>query len=152
MRVFVTGGTGLIGRHLVQKLLARGDQAVVLSRRADTVRRNPAMRAVQVVQGDPAVAGGWDSALDGCDAVVNLAGHNLFAQRWNAEVKRTIRDSRVYATENLVAAIGKARERPKVLVQASAIGDYGPHGDEEMTAESPPGAGFKAGLWRVAVG
>src|SRR3954451_2189237 len=148
MRVFVTGGTGLIGRHLVQKLLARGDQAVVLSRRADTVRRNPAMRPVQVVQGDPSVAGGWDSALDGCDAVVNLAGHNLFAQRWNAEVKRTIRDSRVYATENLVAAAAKARSRPGVLVQGSAIGFYGPHGDETLTEESPSGSDFMAVVCR----
>ena len=71
------------------------------------------MRGLQVVQGDPATAGRWESALDGCDAVVNLAGHNLFAERWNAEVKRKIRDSRVYSTENVVAAIAQGEGPPQ---------------------------------------
>ena len=144
MRVFVTGGTGLIGRNLVRRLLARGDQPVVLSRHADKFRRDPALRPVQVVQGDPTVAGAWDSALDGCDGVVNLAGHNLFADRWTARIKRTIRDSRVYSTEHVVAAIAKARAKPKVLVQGSAVGYYGPHGDESLTEDSPSGADFMA--------
>lgn len=144
MRVFVTGGTGLIGRNLVRRLLERGDQPVVLSRHADKFRRDPAMRPVQVVQGDPTVAGGWDSAVDGCDGVVNLAGHNLFADRWSPQVKRLIRDSRVYSTEHVLAAIAKARSKPKVLVQGSAIGFYGPHGDETLTEDSPSGADFMA--------
>jgi len=148
MRVFVTGGTGLIGRNLVRRLLARGDQPVVLTRHADVTRRDPAMRPVQVVQGDPSAAGGWESAVDGCDAVVNLAGHNLFAERWSPAVKRTIRDSRVYSTEHVVAAISKARTRPKVLVQGSAIGYYGPHGDEALTEESPSGSDFLAVVCR----
>src|SRR5258705_7086681 len=122
MRVFITGGSGLIGRHLVRKLVERGDRPLILSRRSDEIRRNPALRGLSVIQGDPATSGDWESSLDGCDAVVNLAGHNLFSERWNAQVKRKIRDSRVYSTENLVAAIGKAKARPKVLVQASAIG------------------------------
>ena len=105
MRVFITGGSGLIGRHLVQRLIERGDQPVILSRRADHVRRDPAMRGRTFVQGDPSTAGRWEAELDGCDAVVNLAGHNLFAERWNAQVKRKIRDSRVYSTENVVAAM-----------------------------------------------
>ena len=99
-------GTGLIGRHLVRRLVERGDQPVILSRRADKVRRDPRMRGIEVVQGDP-TARRLGSAVDGCDAVVNLAGHNIFAERWNAEVKRKIRDSRVYGTENVVAAIAQ---------------------------------------------
>jgi uncharacterized protein (TIGR01777 family) len=148
MRVFLTGGTGLIGRALVRRLLERGDQPVVLTRQADAVRRRPEMRPVQVVPGDPARSGDWASEVDGCDAVVNLAGHNIFAERWNPEVKRTIRDSRVYATEHVVAAIGRARTAPKVLVQASAIGYYGPHEDEEITEESPSGSDFMAVVCR----
>ena len=144
MRVFITGGTGLIGRRLVAKLLARGDQPVVLSRRSDEVRRNPAMRPVQVVQGDPSAPGDWEAAVDGCEAVVNLAGHNVFADRWNARVKRAIRDSRVYSTEHVVAAIAKARKKPAVLAQGSAIGYYGPRGDEELTESSLSGSDFLA--------
>src|SRR4051812_27997662 len=117
MRVFITGGTGLIGRNLVRRLHERGDQSVILSRHADQARRDPSMRLHEVVQGDPVTRGTWESALDGCDAVVNLAGHNLFDERWNPQVKRKIRDSRVYGTENVVAAIARARNAPKVLVQ-----------------------------------
>jgi uncharacterized protein (TIGR01777 family) len=148
MRVFITGGSGLIGRHLVNKLVERGDQPVILSRRSDEIRRDPAMRGRTVIQGDPTLPGRWESELDGCDAVVNLAGQNIFGKRWNAVVKRTIRDSRVYATEKVVAAIARAKTRPKVLVQASAIGYYGPHGDEELTEESPSGSDFMAVVCR----
>jgi uncharacterized protein (TIGR01777 family) len=148
MRVFITGGSGLIGRHLVDRLLERGDQPVILSRRSDQVRRDPAMRGRTVVQGDPTAPGLWEAELDGCDAVVNLAGQNLFEKRWNPEVKRRIRDSRVYATEHVVAAIGRAKKPPKVLVQGSAIGYYGPRGDEVLTEESPSGSDFMAVVCR----
>ena len=148
MRVFVTGGTGLIGRNLVRRLLERGDTPVVLSRQSDKFRRNPEMRTVQVVQGDPTVAGGWDSAVDGCDAVVNLAGHNLFADRWTPRIKRTIRDSRVHSTEHVVAAVSKARVKPRILVQGSAIGYYGAHHDETLTEDSPSGSDFMAVVCR----
>ncbi len=148
MRVFVTGGTGLIGRRVCQRLIDRGDRPVILSRRADRARLNPALRGAEIVQGDPVAPGAWETALDGCDAVVNLVGHNLFAERWDAEVKRKIRDSRIRATEHVVTAIARASTRPTILVQASAIGYYGPHGDEELTESSPPGNDFMAGVCR----
>jgi len=149
MRVFITGGTGLIGRRLVARLVERGDHPVLLSRRADKARIRPDLRGVEVIQGDPTLVGGWELAVDGCDAVVNLAGHNIFAERWNADVKRRVRDSRLYGTENVVAAMGKAARSPKVLVQASAIGYYGPCGDEELTEASPPGSDFMAEVCRA---
>ena len=148
MRVFITGGSGLIGRRLAQRLHEVGHQAVILSRHSDAVRRKPEFRPFEVVQGDPTTEGRWQSAVDGCDAVVNLAGHNLFANRWNREIKRKIRDSRVYGTEHVVAAIKKASRRPQVLVQASAIGFYGPHGDEELDESSPSGTDFLAVVCR----
>jgi uncharacterized protein (TIGR01777 family) len=148
MRVFITGGSGLIGRHLAGRLIERGDQPVILSRRSDQVRRDPAMRGRTVVPGDPTTPGRWESELDGCDAVVNLAGHNIFAKRWNAQIKRSVRDSRVYSTENIVAAISRAKNPPRVLVQASAIGYYGPRDDEPLTEESPPGSDFMAVVCR----
>jgi uncharacterized protein (TIGR01777 family) len=148
MRVFLTGGTGLIGRRLVQRLVERGDQPVILSRRADEARREPTMRSLSFVQGDPTSRGAWASAVDGCDAVVNLAGQNIFSKRWNPEVRRQIRDSRVYGTENVVAAIAEARIRPRVLVQASAVGYYGAQADQELTEESPSGSDFMAVVCR----
>ena len=87
----------------------------------------------QVVQGDPTTEGRWEEEVDGCDAVVNLAGHNLFADRWNTEVKRKIRDSRVHGTEHVVAAIARPSNEAQGSRPGSAIGYYGPHGDEELT-------------------
>jgi len=148
MRVFITGGSGLIGRHLARKLLNSGHQPVILSRHSDKVRRKPEFREFQVVQGDPSTEGRWQDEIDGCDAVVNLAGHNLFADRWNTDIKRKIRDSRIHGTDHVVSAIGKARNKPGVLVQASAIGYYGPHADEELDETSPSGSDFLAVVCR----
>jgi len=148
MQVFITGGTGLIGRALARRLVERGDSPIVLTRQADRARLDPGTAGVRFVQGDPGTGGDWPATLGGCDAVVNLVGHNVFAERWNDRVKRTIRDSRVTATANVVAAIAGATSRPRVLVQASAIGYYGDRGDEDLTESSPPGADFMAGLCR----
>jgi uncharacterized protein len=147
-RVFIAGGSGLIGRYLAKSLLNAGHHPVILSRHADEVRRDPAMRAYQVIPGDPTTSGRWQEAVDGCDAVVNLAGHGVFNERWNVEVKRKIRDSRVHSAENLVTAIKNAQSRPKVFVQGSAIGYYGPNGDEELTESSPSGNDFLAVVCR----
>ncbi len=144
MRVFITGGTGLIGRGISKILVDRGDTPVILSRQSDAARLKPAFRGCELVQGDPAIAGGWESAVDGCDAVINLAGQNLFAQRWTPAVKQKIRDSRVVGTEHVVDAFGRCTTKPKTLVQASAIGYYGPTGDEELTESSKPGDDFMA--------
>jgi hypothetical protein len=87
-------------------------------------------------------------AIQSCDAIVNLAGENLFARRWNEEFQSVLRDSRVRSTDHVVQALAKQPRaqsgQPKVLVNASAIGYYGFHGDEEITEGSPPGDDFLA--------
>jgi uncharacterized protein (TIGR01777 family) len=148
MRVFITGATGMIGRRLVARLAARGDEPVLLSRKADETRRDPSLRGLKVIQGDPSAVGPWQDAVDGCDAVVGLAGQNVFGPRWNAEIKRKIRDSRVLGAERLAEAIARARHKPSVLVQGSAIGFYGATGDEELTESSPSGSDFLAVVCR----
>ena len=141
MRVFVTGGTGLIGTRLVGQLRARGDDVALLTRRPDAVRAQ--FSGCTIVAGDPMQAGAWMDAITDCDAVVNLAGENIFARRWNDAFKALLRDSRVKSTENVVQALGKYPRtpagQPKVLVNASAIGYYGPTAEEELTEDSPPG-------------
>ena len=118
MRVFIAGGSGLIGRHLAKIPAGCGPPP------GDPVpaRRRRAARSRDVgLQGDPGRShrrrGDGKKQVDGCDAVVNLAGHGIFTERWNAEVKRKIRDSRVHSAENLVTAIKNAQSRPKVFVQ-----------------------------------
>ena len=148
MQIFVTGGTGMIGRPLVARLRDRGDRVVVVSRSADAARRDPAFRGIRVVPGDPAAPGPWQDEVDGVDAVVNLAGQNIFERRWTAAVRAQIRDSRVYATENLAAAVRQARSRPGIFVQGSAVGYYGSRGDERLTEAEPYGTDFLAAICR----
>jgi uncharacterized protein (TIGR01777 family) len=147
MRVFVTGGTGLIGTRLVRRLGEHQDSVVVLTRRP-TEARERLGPACTVVEGDPMKPGPWMDAIDDCDAVIHLAGENVFARRWNEAFKNLIRDSRVRGTDNVVQALSKnprtTAGNPRVLVNASAVGYYGPHGDEELTEDSPPGDDFLA--------
>src|SRR5262249_32457175 len=83
-----------------------------------------------------------------CDAVIHLAGENIFGRRWSADFKALLFDSRVKSTDQVVKALAKnprtADGRAKTLVNASAIGYYGPRGDEELTEDSPPGHDFMA--------
>jgi uncharacterized protein (TIGR01777 family) len=157
MRVFLMGGTGLVGNRLIKQLHQRGDEVVLLTRRPD-VARDRWGDAVQVVQGDPMQAGDWLRAVDDCGAVVNLVGEGIFNRRWNAEFVQLLRDSRVKSSANVAGALA-ARPRTadgtaKVLVNASAIGFYGPHGDEELTEDSPAGNDVMAEIcvaWEAAV-
>src|SRR3954452_3399001 len=135
MRVTVTGATGVIGRRLVAALVARGDDVTVLSR--DPARAREAL-GVEAVTWDDAVSG-----LSGRDGAVHLAGENI-AQRWTDAAKDRILSSRVDGTRRLVAALGDASPRPRVLVSASGVDYYGPHGDEEITEADPAGSTFLA--------
>src|SRR6202030_4076936 len=100
MRIFLTGGTGLIGRRLTRLLLERGDQPVVLTRRADAAKTMLGPKT-EVVAGDPMQPGPWMDAIDGCDSVIHLAGENVFGKRWSSEVKQLLIDSRVKSTNNV---------------------------------------------------
>ena len=107
MRVFVTGGTGLVGSLLVKKLRERCDQVVALSRRPDAAKQLWG-DAVTAIVGDPVQPGPWMDAVSDCDAVVHLAGEGIFNRRWSQEFKDLIYSSRIKSTDNIVAALGKA--------------------------------------------
>ena len=134
MKITVTGASGLIGTKVVERLRARGDEVTTLSRKPsspDAVAWQP--------EDEPAPA----AALAGRDAVVHLAGENV-AQRWSDDAKRRIRSSRELGTRHLVAGIEAADPRPNVLVSSSAVGYYGPHGDERLDEQTPSGSDFLA--------
>jgi len=142
MRVTITGATGLIGPKLVRELVARGDEVTVLSRSPDKARQ--ALAGVEAFAWtDPTAEPAPTAALDGRDAVVHLAGEPV-AQRWSDDVKRAIRESREAGTRNLVAGMNAAADAPKVLVSSSAVGYYGPHGDERLPEDTAPGTDFLA--------
>lgn len=143
--IAITGATGLVGRALTATLEGGGAP----------------LRVVPI--GRSAGAGGirWDplrgelpvEALEGIDAVVNLAGEPIGPARWSKARKQRIKDSRVGGTQLLVDAFAKLKQPPKVLVQASAVGYYGDTGDAWADEGSPQGAGFLASVvqaWEAA--
>ena len=139
MRITITGASGLIGGRLVEHLRARGDEVTTLS-------RNPSSGAS--VRWQPEHEPAPVAALEGRDAVVHLAGENI-AQRWTDDAKRRILSSRELGTRNLVAGIEAAETRPRVLVSSSGVGYYGPHRDEELDENTPPGEDFLAEVCMV---
>jgi len=136
MRVLLTGGTGFIGDPVARALRAAGHDVTIVSRHPGHV---------------PAKAIAWDGVRDAMpetDAVVNLAGESIAEGRWTPERKARIVASRIDATRVVVEAIRTAAKRPHVLVNASAIGFYGPRGDEELDETAPAGEGFLADVCR----
>ena len=142
MRVVITGGSGLVGRALVDELVGHGHAPVVLSRRPEAVEGLPAGAQAAGWSGDDPEA--LARTLDGADAVVHLAGASIADGRWTAARKRAILESRTQTSATVAEAIGRAGAKPRVLVQASAVGYYGPGGDRLLTESSPPGDDFLA--------
>ncbi len=143
MTTLVTGATGLLGRRLVREL---GAGVVALSR--DASRAAPVLPDARIVA--------WDarstidaSAFDGVDVVFHLAGEPVAEGRWTEEKKRRLLESRTLVTRALVDSMRKSSRRPRVLVNASAVGVYGSRGDEVLTEDSAPGSGFLADVCKA---
>ncbi len=134
MKVVISGVSGLVGTALRANLTAGGHEVLALSRRASL----PPLTTIT-----------WDiengrfdaSLLEGVDVVVHLAGEPV-AQRWSEKTKKAIRQSRVRGTKLLVEGLKSLRQKPKLLLSASAVGFYGDGEDRELDETSPPGEGF----------
>jgi uncharacterized protein (TIGR01777 family) len=146
MKIVIAGGSGFIGEPLVRRLITGGHDVAVLS-------RNPAKVPIgRAVAWDGRSPGAWTAEVVAADAVVNLAGENIGDGRWTAERKRRLINSRLNATHALVEALKQNSKRP-TFISASAIGYYGPHGDEILDESAPRGVGFLAELverWEAA--
>lgn len=140
MNIFVTGGTGFIGKKLTKALIEQGHKLFILTRsksgKVDTENIN-------YVEGNPSIPGDWQNYIKECDAIVNLVGETI-GQRWNDEVRKRIRESRVTATKNIVSAIPENKNI--TLMSTSAVGYYGFHQDEEIDETFPPGDDFLANV------
>jgi uncharacterized protein (TIGR01777 family) len=145
MRILLTGATGFVGTPLVRALCERGDSCTVLSRSG----RDPwKHKQVNLVKTDPGRSGPWTDYLARCDAVINLAGERIIdpARRWTAERKRMLRSSRIDVTRTLAQAIRSSSDGPLVFLNASAIGFYGPRGNDVLDEEAAAGNDFLAEL------
>ena len=155
MRIGITGATGLIGGALASELAGRGHDVVALTRRAGTPDGlPPGVSSAQWRPGGDGADPGLHRVLEELDSLVHLAGEPV-GKRWTAARKRAIRASRVEGTKTLVAALGAAGSRPARFLAASAVGYYGPRGDEELDEDAPPGTDFLGEVcteWEDAAG
>ncbi|MGQ9896797.1 MAG: TIGR01777 family oxidoreductase [Acidobacteriota bacterium] len=136
-KLFVTGASGFVGGALLPALKLEGYTVVALSRKVrDT------SSGIRWVMGDPVVADDWQKEVDGAFGLINLAGEPIIGKRWTPEQKKTLRDSRVVTTQNLVTALAQAKQKPSVLVSASAIGLYPKNEETELDETSRPADDF----------
>lgn len=145
MKVIVTGSGGLVGRALVRSLLADGHSVTRLVRGGAQQFRAPGSAAVEWNPDKGTIDA---AALEGHDAAVHLAGEPVAEGRWDDAKKRRIMDSRVKGTRLIAETLAGLREKPRVLVSASAIGFYGDRGAEVMREESASGEGFLSEVCR----
>lgn len=146
MNVLISGGTGLIGRTLSESLIEDGHKVTVLT-------RNP-QKAAQILPSgaiphywDAQSLDGWAHLAEESDAIVNLAGQSIggeslgaiFTQKWTPTQKEKILNSRLNAGQAITSAIQAASHKPKVLIQASAVGYYGPRSMDEISEDDHPG-------------
>jgi uncharacterized protein (TIGR01777 family) len=142
MKIVIAGGSGFLGRPLAAALATDGHDVVTLTRGDGPRRGQTRSRAVTwMPSGD---IGPWAAEIDGAGAVVNLAGESIAGRRWSTAHKERILDSRVRATKSLASAIQAAATPPPVFVSGSAVGYYGPRGDEIIAEDTPPGTDFLA--------
>ena len=143
LRVAVSGASGLVGRSLQAMLTAGGHTVLPMVRhRSDA---GPGKIYWNHREGDIEA-----EALEGVDAVVHLAGENIFAPRWTQEKKMRIHASRERGTRLIAEALAELDDPPGVFVSASAIGIYGDRGDEKLTENSKPGeSGFLPAVCRA---
>jgi hypothetical protein len=136
MNIVIAGGTGFIGGALVDALIARGDLPTLLTRDPEAAQ----------ARWDGRTAEDWTDSLDGADAVINLAGANIAAHRWTPARKLVLIKSRIDSTRALVSAVSRAAKRPKVLINASAVGYYGTAPEGAVAENSAQGRDFLAAL------
>ena len=146
MRVFITGGTGFLGRALTEKLLGQGHSVTILT-------RSPKLRqqytpSLAYVIGNPAQEGDWQEEVAKHEVVINLAGASIF-RRWSEESKTILRKSRIETTRNIVAALAARKGQATTLLNGSAVGYYGFHSDDqEINEAGANGNDFLAALTR----
>lgn len=138
--IVIAGATGFVGRAVAEHFRSRGTRTIALVRSIERAR---------TLLGDGVELATWNElerAIAEADTVVNLAGENIAAGRWTKRRRALLRSSRIEPTQRIAQAIASARARPRVLVNASAVGYYGNRSDELLTEDSAKGDGFLSDL------
>ena len=148
MRIVIAGGTGLIGRALSKQFADDGNEVIILSRNPSSAGDNNGFR---FEKWDTSSIGTWAEFIDGAQIIVNFAGENLAGDRflpirWTESRNQLLRQSRIDAGTAIAEAISMATVKPEVLIQASAVGYYGPRRDEKVTESELPGDDYLANI------
>jgi hypothetical protein len=146
MRLVITGATGFIGSALCTALLEQGHALTLLTRGSP---RDANTGTKRWLHWTPGTLRDWHAALDGVDGVINLAGEPIAEKKWTPARRHAIEQSRIDATHSLVQACAKVRRKPAFLINASAVGYYGPRGDETLTEDAPAGNDFLGSLCKT---
>ena len=151
MKIVIAGGTGFLGSPLAEMYAEEGHDVRVLTRslmQGDT-RHDPGTGVPGVTRVGwkaDGKTGPWAAVLEDADALINLAGESIAGKRWSPQRKAQLHDSRILATRSLSVAVKAASRPPAAFISGSAVGYYGPSGDEPKTEESEPGTDFLAHL------
>lgn len=132
MNILITGGTGLIGRHLIPRLFTLGHEVTVVTRHPDKARQLLDSRVTLCKSLND------KTSLDGFDAVINLAGEPIADKRWTEQQKQRLCNSRWNITQNIADLINASESPPAILISGSAAGYYGDLGEVVVTEEEPP--------------
>jgi uncharacterized protein (TIGR01777 family) len=149
MKILLAGGTGFIGSALLKRLADEKESVILLTRRPEAAQAL-SMPSVEVEEWDGKTTGTWARRVEEVDGVMNLSGESIGAKRWTAVRKDLILRSRLESTRAIVSAISLARKKPKVLINASAVGYYGAVERGEVDESFPRGRDFLAdtcGQW-----
>jgi hypothetical protein len=142
-KIIVTGATGLIGIELCNALVSRGEEVTIFSRNVESANKILGNK-FNYLKWDYKNPIEWQKSLADKDAVIHLAGANLFAKRWTENYKKEILESRYISTKNLVAALRNSNSKAKVFICSSGVGYYGSRGVEILTEDSTSGNDFIA--------
>lgn len=130
MNYLLTGGTGLIGAAICQKLQAAGHTVIVLSRQREKVHRRCGLSTIAITNLSEI------GSHEHVDVVINLSGAPIASARWSARRKRLLEQSRIDLTEQLVQWLSQRQKKPAALISGSAVGWYGDQGDTPLNEHS----------------
>lgn len=139
MKIFITGGSGFVGTHLIHDFIDRGHRVIAVG--TSSAHRNSPNENFRYISADTTVKGPWQDALEDVDAIINLAGRNIF-KLWSDAYKNEIYNSRILTTRNLVEAV--PHRKGIILCSASGAGYYGNRADEALKEDASSGSDFLA--------
>jgi uncharacterized protein len=134
LKIAIKGGTGLIGQALCQFFLEKGVKVYLLTRKPKYPSEHANLTYIHAENLNMEAI----KIMEGIDVIINLAGESINSGRWNAKRKDRILKSRLQATNQMMELIHRLEHKPKLLINASAIGFYGTSNDLTFTEESSP--------------